>query len=267
MKRTPVESSDVVSIGYDPSERVMEVEFHEGRLYRYMEVPQDIYDHFLKAESFGGYFNSYINGYFRYRRVEADGSEKKYDGIALVTSSARKFRTLQAALKPYDIPSEQLDLPIDEIQSTDPDEVATKKAKHAHRLADRPVLVTDISWSIVALRGFPGAYMHDVANWFTAEDFLRLMDGKQDRTVIRTDILAYCDGKRTKLFKKDYHARMVTTAEGEGLSIDELVVMPGHIETIAKEHEHEDIASTGIKGSAWEDFAKWYNMQRKLKLA
>lgn len=266
MKRIPLESSDVVSVGYDPAERLLEIEFHEGRLYRYMDVPQDIYDHFLKADSPGGYFNSYINGYFRYRRVEADGTEKKYDSIALVTSSARKFRTLQAALEQYGLAAEQLEVPIDEIQSPDADEVATKKVKHAFRLAGRPVIVQDISWNIVALHGFPGPYMHDVANWFTADDFLRLMAGKTDRTVIRTDILAYHDGKRTKLFKTDYVARLAETAEGKGLSIDELVIMPGRLETVAQAHEHEDIATTGIEGSVWAEFAKWYNMQRKLRL-
>ncbi|HEY5667535.1 MAG TPA: KTSC domain-containing protein, partial [Candidatus Saccharimonadales bacterium] len=97
MKRTPVESSDVVSIGYDAKEHVLEIEFHEGRLYRYLEVPQDMYEHFLKADSYGGYFNTYINGHYRYRRVNGDGKLQTYEGVAIATGSARKVQYLKLA--------------------------------------------------------------------------------------------------------------------------------------------------------------------------
>ncbi|MEK7152549.1 MAG: KTSC domain-containing protein, partial [Patescibacteria group bacterium] len=85
MQRIPVDSSDLVSIGYDEATRVLEIEFGEERLYQYFDVPLSTYEHFMKADSYGGYFNSHINSYYRYRRVNEAGDEKKYDAVAFVT--------------------------------------------------------------------------------------------------------------------------------------------------------------------------------------
>jgi len=268
MKRTPVDSTDVVSIGYDPIERMLEIEFHEGRIYRYMEVPQDIYDHFMKADSYGGYFNSYINGYFRYRRVEADGTEKKYDGIAMVTGNARKFSYLTRALDEFGIPAEQLDLPVDEIQSDDSEKIAIHKAKQAYKLAGRPVVVNDTYWSIPALGGFPGAYAHEMVKWFKPDDWLNLMRDKTDKSVTLTGTLVYYDGKKTKIFSRPRWATFVDEARGGkvGSSLEHVLEMRGFEGKTMAEMAEEGIPSFDPKESIWYDFAKWYNMQRKLKL-
>ena len=70
MKRTPVDSTDLVSVGYDPVERILEVEFKGNRVYQYLEVPRDIAEGLLKAASYGQYFYAHITAYYRYRRVE-----------------------------------------------------------------------------------------------------------------------------------------------------------------------------------------------------
>jgi XTP/dITP diphosphohydrolase len=266
MKRIPVDSSDVVAIGYDAKERILEIEFQEGRIYRYLEVPQDIYDHFVKADSYGGYFNSYINGYFRYRKVEEGG--KKFDGITFVTGNKQKVEYLRQACEPFSIPVEQLELEIDEIQSEDPEKVAIYKAKDAYRLAKRPVIVQDTFWSIAALGGFPGAYMAHVTKWFKPEDWLALMANKNDRTVTNTGVIVYYDGKKTKIFSKSRGGVLIEEARGgaSGTSFGHVVIMNGFDKTLAEFADEGKIAYKEDE-AVWHDFAKWYNMQRKLKLA
>jgi non-canonical purine NTP pyrophosphatase (RdgB/HAM1 family) len=266
MKRIPVESSDVVAIGYDAKERVLELEFHEGRLYRYLEVPQDIYEHFLKADSYGGYFNAYINGHYRYRRVNENGEEQKHPGVAIVTGNARKVHYLSLACEKFNIPVEQLDLEIDEIQSDEPEKIALHKAKVAYKVAGRPVVVNDTYWAILALRGFPGAYAHHVTRWFKPEDWLALMQGKADRTIICTGTLVYFDGQRSKVFARDRYGKIIDESRGGtvGSSLEHVVVMDGFDQTMA------EVAETGqptfvLEESIWYDFAKWYDMQRKLR--
>lgn len=266
VKRIPVESSDVVSIGYDAKERMLEIEFHEGRLYRYLEVPQDIYEHFLKADSYGGYFNTYINGHYRYRRVNEDGEVQKYEGVAMVTSNARKVQYLTMACKKFDIPVEQLSMDIDEIQSDDPEKIALHKAKVAYKLAGRPVVVNDTYWAILGLRGFPGAYAHHIVRWFKPEDWLALMAGKSERAVVCTPRLVYYDGKRSKVFARDRYGKIITESRGGsvGSSLEHVVVMDGFDQTMA------EVAETGeptfvLEESVWYDFAKWYSLQRKLR--
>jgi inosine/xanthosine triphosphate pyrophosphatase family protein len=126
------------------------------------------------------------------------------------------------------------------------------------------VLVQDTYWNILALRGFPGAYMHDVAVWLRAEDFLALMAGKADRTVIRTHTVVYYDGKRSKLFSKDFTGVIADEARGGGYSIDQVVITTGQTRTNAEIHETEGELNIPVEESVWYDFAKWYNMQRRL---
>ena len=68
MNRTPVESSMLVSVGYDPVDEILELEFHTSGIYQYGEVPEEIYRELMAAESKGGYFLEYIQDQYPYAR-------------------------------------------------------------------------------------------------------------------------------------------------------------------------------------------------------
>lgn len=69
MERTAVSSSNISSIGYDQESNTLEVEFHSGAVYQYFDVPLNIYQEFMAADSKGQYFAQHIKGYFRYVKV------------------------------------------------------------------------------------------------------------------------------------------------------------------------------------------------------
>jgi len=69
MQRENVESSNISSIGYDPRSRVLEVEFHGGSVYHYLDVPSPVYDELMGAESHGKYLCSDVKGVYLYERV------------------------------------------------------------------------------------------------------------------------------------------------------------------------------------------------------
>lgn len=264
MQRIPVESSHIVSIGYDPKTRVLEIEFKENRVYQYFDVEPRVYELFLKADSYGEYFYAHINKHYRYDRVNEEKAPVPQT-LALVTSNKDKFRDAQAVLGEFGIELEQLDLLVDAMQGFDTEKIAVRKAKEAYRLAGRPVVVQDTFWNILALRGFPGAYMRYVTEWLRAEDFLALMADKADRTVIRTHTVVYYDGKRSKVFAKDFYGTIAKEPRGKSrYSIDTIVINAGETKTLAEIREGSGVSSTDPKGSAWYEFAKWYNMQRKL---
>src|SRR6186713_265804 len=100
MQRLPVESTDIISIGYDPKTGTLEIEFKEGRIYQYLDVEPDVYDRFTRTDSYGEYFYSFINKRYRYKRV-GDEQEKgsEYGKLAFVTSNSRKFSDLELACK------------------------------------------------------------------------------------------------------------------------------------------------------------------------
>src|SRR5690348_4515312 len=55
MRCVPVESSCIDSVGYE--NEVLEVRFGNGGVYRYFEVPAQLYRQLLAAESKGRFFN------------------------------------------------------------------------------------------------------------------------------------------------------------------------------------------------------------------
>lgn len=69
MKRQTVVSSNVAEVGYDDNSRTLEVQFNNGGVYQYFDVPPQIYSEMIRAGSIGQYLNANIKGIFRYARV------------------------------------------------------------------------------------------------------------------------------------------------------------------------------------------------------
>ncbi|MBN2319877.1 MAG: KTSC domain-containing protein [Acidobacteria bacterium] len=69
MNRTPVQSTNVTSIGYDASTMTLEVEFTNGSVYQYFDVPEMEYHNLIGAESVGRYLNQNIKNSYRYVRT------------------------------------------------------------------------------------------------------------------------------------------------------------------------------------------------------
>ena len=61
MRREPVTSSVLRSVGYDAATAELEIEFASGDVYRYYAVPPRVHRELLAAESPGGYFNTHIS--------------------------------------------------------------------------------------------------------------------------------------------------------------------------------------------------------------
>ena len=69
MERMAVDSSSVSSVGYDPATFELEVEFRNGRTYRYQQVPIAAYRLLLQAPSIGEFLNKQIKTRFAAREV------------------------------------------------------------------------------------------------------------------------------------------------------------------------------------------------------
>jgi hypothetical protein len=69
MKRKPVESSMICSVGYDPVSEILEVEFNSGGVYQYGEVSEVTYRELMSADSKGQYFHEHILDHYPYTRV------------------------------------------------------------------------------------------------------------------------------------------------------------------------------------------------------
>ena len=70
IRRHEVASSVLAAVSYDTGKRVLELEFHSGAIYRYLEVPEEIFNRLLAAESKGQFFGAAIRDKFRSERVK-----------------------------------------------------------------------------------------------------------------------------------------------------------------------------------------------------
>lgn len=173
------------------------------------------------------------------------------------TGNAQKFKAGFDICATYGISLTQQDLDIEEIQHEDLEQVARRKAQTAYDIIKQPVLISDDGWSIPGLNGFPGAYMHAINDWLTADDFIRLTSQLSDRRIFAHKHLVYTDGSTTQLFSKVFEGTLLTEARGDnctsaismngdnGLSITEIHRMP---------QTPVDRAVYTI----WHDFAQWY---------
>jgi hypothetical protein len=69
MIREPVESSNILSIGYDPEKFILEVEFKDDTIYHYFEVPENHYKALMSALSQGKYLSQFIKPNFDFKRI------------------------------------------------------------------------------------------------------------------------------------------------------------------------------------------------------
>lgn len=69
MRRQAVESSAIVSVGYEPDTRTLEIEFVGGSVYSYFDVPATEHAALMAAPSHGTYLNERIKPFYRYRRL------------------------------------------------------------------------------------------------------------------------------------------------------------------------------------------------------
>lgn len=70
MNRVPVNSSNIISIGYDKESQILEIEFKTRRIYRYGSVPPHVYSALMRSESHGKYFLMNINNFYSYTEVK-----------------------------------------------------------------------------------------------------------------------------------------------------------------------------------------------------
>jgi len=69
MRVATVESTTLVTVAYDESQKLLQLEFCSQAVYLYFDVPSTVHQALLGAPSKGRYFNQTIRGRFPYRLV------------------------------------------------------------------------------------------------------------------------------------------------------------------------------------------------------
>lgn len=68
--REPVTSSALAAVGYSKRLHALEIEFRNGAVYRYLDVPIDVYRGLLGASSKARYYDEHVRGRYRSLHVK-----------------------------------------------------------------------------------------------------------------------------------------------------------------------------------------------------
>lgn len=68
IKRTPVASSNIASVGYDVENKILEIEFHHGAVYQYFDLPENSYQELMHSPAIGSFFMNEIKDIFEYKK-------------------------------------------------------------------------------------------------------------------------------------------------------------------------------------------------------
>lgn len=179
--------------------------------------------------------------------------------VLFATGNSRKITEAQATLQAYGIAVQPIKVEMDEIQHSDPAEITKAKARAAYEVVHEPVVVSDTSWEVPALGGFPGGYMKDVSAWLQAEDWLALMARHADKTIYCHEHVAYYDGEQLQHFVSTYTGKFVSEARGRVdpyESFERTVILYGD-RTMAEQLADGDLASAGESLDHWKQFGEW----------
>ncbi|MEW6170547.1 MAG: KTSC domain-containing protein [Candidatus Omnitrophota bacterium] len=67
MNRKHIVSSNISSIGYDVNNKILEIEFKNGSIYQYFNVPSNVFDKLMSVSSQGNYFYHNIKNTYDYK--------------------------------------------------------------------------------------------------------------------------------------------------------------------------------------------------------
>ena len=178
--------------------------------------------------------------------------------LLYATGNADKFRQAQHVCKPAGIILLQDSLEVPEIQGEDAQAIARDKAEKAFAKFQKPLLISDDSWSVHGLKGFPGPYMKSVGGWFGLEDWLNLTSNLEDKRVTVNQIVIYQDATIQQLFSREVKGLLLVTARGNSINpFDQIVSFDNGKNSVAELHA-QDISAISHLPSVWQDFAAWY---------
>ena len=155
--------------------------------------------------------------------------------ILFITGNKEKIAIAKAALEPLNIEVKPLKIDCPEIQEDDNEKIAIASAKCASDFTKSNVVKVDSGLFIEALSGFPGPYAEYVERKLDAQDILKMLAGKPNRTAYYKEVLAYCEyGKEPIAFTTHTYGKIDTELSGtDGYNFDRIFICDGDDKTMA----------------------------------
>ena len=96
IKRQPVASTNVASVGYSRELHALEIEFTRGAIYRFLNVQPRVYRDLMAAPSKGRFIAENIRGKYRFVRVRPGQSKVGSERLRLTINESQWHRAAPA---------------------------------------------------------------------------------------------------------------------------------------------------------------------------
>ncbi len=178
--------------------------------------------------------------------------------ITFVTGNDEKWRSANDLLSSFGVTLVRAQFELPEIQSMSVEDVAMAAADLACNKVGGPVMVTDAGYYFEALRGFPGPLVKFANQTLGGEDFLRLMEGKDDRRVTIREALAYAEpDKEPVVFSSVQHASVALLAGAGKTPMDQIMILDG-FDKVAGECDADEIRAFWLRHLRhYKDLGEW----------
>ncbi len=182
--------------------------------------------------------------------------------VIINTTNNTKFSIAKDVLQQYGVTPIQQKIETPEIQAESSKEICEFSAKYAYKITQKPVVVSDVTYNIVALNGFPGPFVKYINKWLSAEKLLALMESEDNREVeiIEFLSLAFSD-KDIKTFPLPLKGTIATIIHDNsvGSSIDKILIRDGFSvpQNLSPQEELHKYYKQNL--SNWHELAKFFD--------
>lgn len=152
--------------------------------------------------------------------------------IFLVTGNPNKLKEWQQIL-PDHIAMDIADIDLVEIQSADPEEIITDKARRAYEAVGRPVVVEDVEAGLEKLNGLPGPFIKFFMKKL-GNDVLYQLAGREGERAVVSCSIAYYDGEKMLTVRGDVPGTIVAPRGENGFGFGVTFVPDGETLTYAE---------------------------------
>lgn len=147
-------------------------------------------------------------------------------------------------------------LEIDEIQSLDPVEVATKKARAYFDKLKKPILIEDVSLTFAEFGRLPGTYISDFLKQLGNKGLVKLLKGAKNRKAEAQTTLVYVNAVGSHVFKGVVKGEIAEKPKGVGFGWDPIFVPGGYKRTFGQMSMKEK-NKISMRAIALKKFKKW----------
>ncbi|MDB5176597.1 MAG: inosine triphosphate pyrophosphatase isoform [Candidatus Saccharibacteria bacterium] len=152
--------------------------------------------------------------------------------IFLVTSNPNKLKEWQQIIPP-NITMDIADVDLIEIQSDNPEEIITDKARRAYEIVGKPVVVEDVEAGLEKLNGLPGPFIKFFIKKM-GDDVLYQLAGQEGERATISCSIAYYDGERMLTVRGDVPGTIVAPRGAAGFGFDITFAPDGQTQTYAE---------------------------------